>query len=185
MVSNQEKDNHWKEQYERIRRWYEKTRKVDYYENFRNKEYHNDKEIWIDLLLHQNSITDEGLDIYYTFFINCYHLKDWLLHSKVLPNKEILDEFFHRDEYMRICHIVCTGSKHLKIDNNKILDPKDKYGTRVEYDPSRPNSEKDGSVKTRLIYINGKTYDLMDLAKDCMQAVDNFLYMNNLLELDK
>lgn len=184
MSTNTQKNNRWKEQYDRVRRWYEKTRTVDFYEKFKDKEYRDDRQILIDLFLHQNSITDEGLDIYYAFFINCFHLKDWLKHSNVLA-VDLINDFFHKNEYMKLCHIICTGSKHLVISNEKILDPKAIYGHRVEYDPSRANTENNGDIKTRLIHINTRTYDLMDLSKDCMQAVDNFLYIHNLLDLKK
>lgn len=184
MKKNSEKDERWKEQYERIKRWYEKTREIDFTDEIRKKQHKDDRHALLDLLIHQKSITDEGLDIYYTFFINCFHLKDWLMRSKALPN-DVIDEFFHNNEQMKVCHIICTGSKHLDINDKRILDiQKDRYGPRVEYDPTRPNSDTDGYVKTRLIHINSKTYDLMDLAKKCIHEIDNFLYFNNLLKLD-
>lgn len=79
---------------------------------------------------------------------------------------------------MKVCHIICTGSKHLEITNANIL-PKDSiYQTREEWDPSRSNSTRPGYAKTRVISINATTYDMIDLAKKCMHEIDNFLEIN-------
>lgn len=179
MTNDLEKDNRWEEQYERIKRWYEKTQKIDYLEELRKKQYQNDNQLLALLFLHENSITDEGLDIFYAFFINCYHLKDWLWHSKALPT-DIVGDFFDKNEAMKICHIICTGSKHLEITNPKILNKNSTYQTREEWDPSRSKNDESGYVKTRLISINGATYDMLDLSKKCMQELDKFLDLNNL-----
>ena len=53
------------EQFERIKRWHKTLNKIRVSNANENQ-------------------TDKQVDIIYAFFINCYHLKDWLIHSKVI-----------------------------------------------------------------------------------------------------
>lgn len=90
----------YKEQFKRVQRW------LSRFEELHCGRSHNRE-------------TDYYSDVVYTFFQNCFHLKDWLLNSKVI-NKEELNRFINDNEEMRICRDLCNGSKHLIIDSPSI-----------------------------------------------------------------
>jgi len=157
MANDPKKDSCWVEQFERVHRWHKKVKQIR-----RN----------------QASTTEDDLDILFAFFLNCYHLYDWLKHSKVLA-VEVLNKFFRQNEMMKICHDICVGSKHLKI-NQPLVDSD--YRIAREYVPVPLSGGQPSSRRTRLIKLNGNIFDMVNIADQSMFAVEDFLHKNNLLE---
>ena len=87
----------WKEQFARIKRWYKRIEPIN-----RN----------------QASISEQDMDLLFAFFVNCWHLYDWLKNANVLPIS-ILNDFFRNDKAMKFCYDICIGAKHLRIDRPK------------------------------------------------------------------
>lgn len=56
---------------------------------------------------------DEPKDDCISFFMHCYHVKDWLIaiHGK----KKEIEEFINSNLELRICADICNGAKHYKI----------------------------------------------------------------------
>ena len=51
-----------------------------------------------------------------SFFMHCYHIRDWILHlNNVGISAKRLDEFINSNEALRICADLCNGSKHCKL----------------------------------------------------------------------
>jgi len=144
-------DEAWKEQLARLRRWYERTTPIS---------------------RDRASISEEEVDLLFAFFLNCWHLYDWLKNSNALPTL-LLDEFFRNDETMRICYDICIGAKHLRIDRPKAGLSALVRG--VEY-----MGEKIGEVPTQLFLFKGGTQSLTILADVCMSKIEGFLRDNNL-----
>jgi hypothetical protein len=61
---------------------------------------------------------EEALDDIYSFFQNCWHLKDWIQHDDSLPPKisYAIVRDAHKMESLRFCADLANGSKHLKLD---------------------------------------------------------------------
>jgi UDP-galactopyranose mutase len=91
----------FEEQYERVIRWYSRFKEIN------------------DGKLH-NRNTEFDVDDVYSFFINCYHLKDWIKHDDTVDKnvKTRLGIFMKNDDYMKLCGKICNGIKHLIIDEN-------------------------------------------------------------------
>jgi len=93
------------EQYERMGRWYARL----------EMEYCRFKDI---------DKKAELEDLFYSFFQNCYHVRDWLINSKVVTEKEYEREKKNIQpglvDAMRICRDLCNGSKHLTIKSPSI-----------------------------------------------------------------
>jgi uncharacterized protein YggL (DUF469 family) len=74
-------------------------------------------------------ITDENVDSAFDnfigFFIQCYHLKDWIIQSG-FESREV-EEYISHDENLLICRDLANKLKHLKIT---------KYKTSVDFVPS-------------------------------------------------
>src|ERR1041384_6786560 len=58
-------------------------------------------------------------DYIYAFFQNCYHLRDWLLKSRVVAKTD-LDDLFRQHVELQICRDVCNGTKHMEIDRASV-----------------------------------------------------------------
>jgi len=82
-----------------MKRWYERFRLIN------NGKAHNQS-------------SDYSEDEIYAFFINCYHLKDWIKNDDAvsIEGKEKLEKFIKGSDYMNICEKVCNGIKHLNRD---------------------------------------------------------------------
>ncbi len=142
------------EQYERVKRWYERLRLIN-----KGKEH--------------SLPSDYYQDEVYAFFINCYHLKDWIKSdpaSKV--DAKTVEKFVAGSEFLSVCGDVCNGSKHLAITNVKV-DKNTKIGGRnffLELGASLP------IFRARYKVISGdKEYDAFDLATRCLEEWRVFL----------
>ena len=90
----------YEEQYERVKRWYQRFKIITY-------GTHHDKN------------TDFLQDDVYAFFINCYHLKDWIKNDETVDKtaKSKIRKFLEKDD-MKLCAKICNGNKHLLKDGN-------------------------------------------------------------------
>lgn len=70
-------------------------------------------------------------DEVYSFFMNCYHLKDWIKHDPtVLSLAERVESFITESKDMSLCADICNGIKHLKLLRHRSNeDPK--FGKRL------------------------------------------------------
>jgi len=91
----------YQQQFARMKRWYERIEKIN------QGEPHD--------LSYINLSPDCYYDEFYAFFVNCYHLRDWIENDETvkLPEKDVKD-FIEGHECMRVCHDICIGIKHLK-----------------------------------------------------------------------
>lgn len=142
----------WKEQLARTRRWHLKTQEIS---------------------RKQNTLSEEELDVLFAFFMNSWHLYDWLKISNALST-DTLDEFFRKNKTMKLCYDICIGAKHLRIDY-----PKGSFNQLI----FAYNDAGDGSeiTRTQLILGNDGPHDLTGLADDCISAIESFLRENKLL----
>ncbi len=148
----------WIEQYHRMMRWYKRISSI--YQG-----------------VPHNTPSEYYQDEVYTFFINCYHLKDWICNDNALKIKEKqkkLKEFIDNSENMKICHDVCNGLKHLALDPSKAkADKNTQFGSRrhnLILGVERPIYSAKYSIKCK-----GKILDAFSLATVCIKEWDNFI----------
>ena len=150
-------DNRWREQYERIKRWY--TR-----------------------LLESDAINDRRVDDFYSFFTCCFHLKDWLKNDPSV-DQAIRDEAeaaVSSNRWLGLCADITNGSKHLRIDRRVRVDA----SSRVEkVEPAfqrnfvQQNAFQVGGI---VVVAGGNVWDAQDVAGQCMRAWDEFLTIKGL-----
>jgi hypothetical protein len=146
------------EQINRTERWQERLKKfLDNNENIDNQ--------------------DDGVDILYSFFQNCWHIKDWIINSNVLE-REIVNDFFHCDDDLKICRDLTNGSKHFVI-NNPSIDKNIKIDIR-EYTSSVGGSP----IKKEITYyVKAKNFpplNALSLAERCLVSCKFFLRNNKI-----
>lgn len=148
------------EQYQRAKRWYERFKSID---EGRDHDMASD--------CYQDEI--------YAFFVNCYHLKDWLKNDPTSGiNKDEIENFINKSENLSMCADLCNGSKHLVI-NQPRKDTQTKIGGR-----SFSLGLGIGSPKISVRYkveLKNRTYDAFDLATKSLKEWEDFLKSKKLL----
>lgn len=91
----------YQEQLERVNRWYSRFKEID------GGRIHN-------------MPSDYYQDEVYTFFLNCYHLKDWIKNDPSVgsvANK--VEAFINDTTELKLCADICNSHKHLKLDKSR------------------------------------------------------------------
>lgn len=141
------------EQYERVWRWYRRFEKIN-----NNTEH--------------DMASDNYQDEVYAFFINCYHLKDWIKND---PTSEIdsqqVEDFIEKSNYLKICGEFCNGFKHCLVKKARIRNR--------EFSLLMGGGQKVLAKVRYHITYNDKDYDAFELATNCLKEWDNFLLKND------
>lgn len=136
----------WSGQLDRLRRWHNRICSL-----------HQEKGLQVGF---------EDLDLVFTFFQNCYLLREWVAISRDVPTEE-LDDFMKKNIEMRVCRDIANGTKHFHLTRPS-LDAEFSIGR--EYMP-----DNDGNPGHNWFVIAGEKYDLFDLANQCMNLWEQFL----------
>jgi len=142
----------YQEQFERIKRWYERIK--DIYEGIpheRESDYYQD-------------------DIY-AFFINCYHLQDWIKNDESVEAfaKAKVQGFIDRNRELKLCRDICHGLKHLSSGMRSPLGPR-----IFRFNVSTGITRAEYSITTE----TGETFDAFELASKCVQLWERFIEEN-------
>jgi hypothetical protein len=147
----------WFEQYNRILRWYAKFKSIN-----NGIEHNRSSECYKDEI--------------YAFFINCYHLKDWIKNDrslKITNIKKIVEKFIDESTSMTICRDICNGLKHLNSTHKKAS--KD-----TRFGPCHHNLNLLGQINPiysakYTIISRGKNFDAFSLATSCINEWKAFI----------
>ena len=140
----------------------------------------------------ESSIPDH-YDFIYAFFINCYHLRDFLEHGGIIP-KKVVDKLFEENVEMQICRDICNESKHCILDSPSIgvrIPNKNRKSANSwagvclikEYDPFQEILKNDNHIKNIkcVVLAKGIKYDVFELADKCLKLWENLFKENDLL----
>jgi hypothetical protein len=154
-------DGTWLEQYNRIKRHY------DRFVALNNGRQHD--------MLSENYIDDV-----YNFFINCYHLKDWIKNdSKVSPAVvNDVEAYINSTRQLVLCADICNGRKHLVL-NTHIRHHNRPPTENPTFGPKRFALSLGAATPTLSLSYEINTdagpIDAFQLATDCVAAWDTFL----------
>lgn len=118
-----------------------------------------------------------AVDAFTSFFIQCYHLRDWLVESRY--SRRDIDIFISQSPYLSLCRDMANKQKHKNIDKyepqNHIIEHKDS-GVLTPifryYDPFRKENRFAVDVQEF-----GTLIDVIDLAEKCIEGWERFLYI--------
>jgi hypothetical protein len=118
-----------------------------------------------------------AIDAFTSFFIQCYHLRDWLVESRY--GRRDIDIFISQSAYLSLCRDMANKQKHKNIDKyepqNHVIEHKD-FGISTPifryYDPFRKENRFGIDVEEF-----GTLIDAIDLAKRCIEEWQRFLYI--------
>lgn len=144
------------EQLTRVKRWYERFSQVD-----RGRKHDMDAEFYQDEV--------------YAFFLNCYHLKDWIeKDDSVGPEaKRKVSKFIGTNEDLGLCRDICNGIKHLKLKNGPTPELRGRKLTVVVGGVRETTMSVKYNIETA-----GGSVDAFSLATRCVQAWEDFISHN-------
>lgn len=144
------------EQYERVKRYYQRFEELD-----EGKPHDKKTEYYID-------------DIY-AFFINCYHLKDWILHDVNLPStkRDSVEDYITNSKPLSLSADICNAKKHMVLDYSRSgkfpeTGPK---GFSLTLGSAHPTIK----VKMSVVLSDQTTLDAFGLATNCVKEWERFL----------
>ncbi len=157
----------WNEQWERVERWYHRFQETD-----------------------QGRVHDRPSDFYqdevYAFFVNCFHLKDWLKNDPASCSvASDVEQFVANSFNLRLCADLCHGSKHLVLTSPRV-DPATQIGRRhfgvtlsesLSGGPGQPTTI---SAKYE-IHAGGSVYDAFRVATASRNECEQYLKGKGLL----
>ncbi|MFA5086870.1 MAG: hypothetical protein WC470_01040 [Candidatus Paceibacterota bacterium] len=131
-----------------------------------------------------STATDENfksaVDAFTSFFIQCYHLRDWLIQSRY--GSRDINIFISKSVSLTLCRDLANMQKHTKIDlyesqyhfvNHKFLDISTPI--TVYSDPARKENRFGIDIKEF-----GTLVDVIDLAGECVEEWEKFLYIHSI-----
>jgi hypothetical protein len=148
----------WQGQFDRLKRWHNRIKKVRWQ-------------------IPGSESAEEYEDYLYAFFMNCYHLQDWLHYSAGISTGD-LKQFIDSHPEMQVCRDICNGIKHFNLSTSK---RDNHFAIGREYVP-QSISGSNPSIKAKIFIISGSDkYDLFHLTNRCMELWVEFLTAQGLL----
>jgi hypothetical protein len=120
---------------------------------------------------------ENAVDAFTSFFIQCYHLRDWLAESRY--SRRDIDIFISDSFSLSLCRDMANKQKHKNIDKyepqNHLVEHK--HGNISApiinyYDPVRKENRFGVDVEEF-----GTLIDVLDLAEKCISEWERFLYI--------
>jgi hypothetical protein len=111
----------------------------------------------------------QDIDIVFSFFILCFHLKDWIKKDYNSDIAETVEKFVESSR-LNECREIANGLKHLNSVGPDIIGGPIKYIQREDSPPRM-------AVLYKIVSV-GKEEDAFTLAKDCIDLWFNFMAEN-------
>ena len=149
----------WREQYDRMRRWYAR----------------------LDVFA---PVDEHRVDDFYAFFVCCFHLRDWLMQDSGLEKSfgPAAKAFVNDNFWLRICADIANGSKHLRLDKRVRIDPAARVEkTTLKFDTAGFSPEAFMSQDFIVVPAAGTPWIALAVAREAVAAWDSFLLARGLL----
>jgi len=113
-------------------------------------------------------------DAVLAFFMNCHHLKDWLINDEEIPeeNKSDTEAFINQNPCLCSCADIANGAKHLILHKQRSNQPIVKDIKRIAL-----NLNEKGEIQTvRIFFMIGENeVDTFELATECLQKWNKYI----------
>jgi hypothetical protein len=152
----------YQEQLDRVRRWYQRFKEIS-----------------------EGRPHDRASDYYqddvYAFFMNCYHLKEWIKNDPAhSPLGASVETFISNNPDMALCADICNGIKHLTRNRNPRTAENPKFGNRkfkVGVGTETTTIAVEYTINTTSGPVNA-----FDLATRCLRAWDDYITNDSSLQ---
>ena len=116
---------------------------------------------------------DEALDDVFAFFMNCYHLRDWVIGSGFKAEADV-DAYIRGNDDLALCRDICTGLKHFRAEPKRALFDSS-WSTATGTVAMLPSRREPIPGEHWVITANRGDMDMFDLGDRCVAAWDAFL----------
>ncbi|EGF6073333.1 hypothetical protein ICC49_003139 [Salmonella enterica] len=113
-----------------------------------------------------------------SFFIHCYHIRDWIIHLNTLNIRAShVDIFINEHQALKICADLANGSKHCKLTRSMRTGRQPHIAAKQKQTSTWYSGTGGGEVMTckYTILCDGKLYDALQLARECIQLWDSYI----------
>ena len=117
-------------------------------------------------------------DDVYSFFVHCYHVRDWFFHlNKINLTEKELEGFVEKHHALRICADLCNGTKHCTLTKKLRTNDQPHLIGRKSVGHSEGIIPGQESILSSQFTImsEGKQYDALEVAEACMFAWDDLV----------
>ena len=118
-----------------------------------------------------DAASETYVDDVYSFFIQCYHLKDWIAADGTSPLQSAVREFGKRSQAFQVCRDLCLGVKHL----NVVRPSSDLNDARLGRKGVEFNVSSGVFTMRVFVRVGSDEQDAFDIAKECMGEWRKFL----------
>lgn len=152
---NYQNDSPYIDQYNRMKRWYQRIKNPGSESNFLD-------------------------DIGDAFFMCCFHLKDWVKNDESLDSKkrEKVEEFVKKSPFLKVCFSICNQSKHLVCKDPQVIGE-----LRVKKICALHNLNGPGATYSTVkgfIEIGDDAYEIGSFAEFCIKEWDRYFEENSI-----
>ncbi len=145
------------EQWERVKRWWTRFREVS-----QGRTYFGISEFYEDEI--------------FAFFLNCYHLKDWIKNDPSSGDlKDLVEPYINNSQALSICADLCNGLKHFKRDPSRVRKNAE-FGPKTET-ISQGKDSASIAISYTIITDTG-TFDAFEIAQHCLVDWETFFRRN-------
>ncbi|MDD2660164.1 MAG: hypothetical protein PHY54_10890 [Methylococcales bacterium] len=127
-------------------------------------------------------VSDHGKDAYdddvVSFFIHCYHIRDWIIHlNKLGITARQIDSYINEHKALMICADLANGSKHCKLTHSLRTDRQPHIAVKERCASNWFTGNGGGEViKCKYtILSNTQLFDALELAKECVELWESFI----------
>jgi len=123
-------------------------------------------------------------DDLWSFFQNCYHLKDWIKNDLDIGDgiRKTVEKFVQSNKELRICADLANRSKHLELNEPPREDAKVTSRSVTIYAPTAGSDSVGTSTCEHTITLgDGSKRIALDVARKAVKAWESFLSENKLI----
>jgi hypothetical protein len=153
----------YREQFERMNRWYDRFAAIN------------------EGRVHGMS-SENYVDEIYSFFQNCYHMKDWIKNDSGMTTqapKDRVEGYITSNRFLSLSADLCNSTKHLIRNRSNRSKEEPTFGQKnfaLDVGGDLPKI----SLKLQ-VDAEGGRIDAFELARECVAAWEAFLKTQNLL----
>lgn len=106
-----------------------------------------------------------------SFFIHCYHVRDWIVHlNKLGVTARQVDAYIDRHRALKICADLANGSKHCKLTRSLRTDRQPQIAGKERYASAWIAGDGGGEIMRckYTILSNTDFVDALELATECI-----------------
>jgi hypothetical protein len=119
----------------------------------------------------------EYFDDVISFFIHCYHVRDWALHEDdSYVSARVVDSFIDSHQALKICADLANGLKHCKLTRSMRTGHQPSVTDRQTQASTWLTGNGGGEVLqcSYRVTSSGQSHDVLSLARECITLWESF-----------